>query len=494
MIKEVAGLMQLSHCLEGIPIKSHQGSLEVEIKGITYDSRQVKPGDLFVCVPGFKVDGHDYAAQAREQGAVALIVQRQLPLDITQVVVDNTRRAMSFLAANFYGQPQHALEVIGVTGTNGKTTTTHLIKAILEANGHTTALLGTLYGQIGSYKEDLHHTTPEAMDILRFFRLAADRGASHMVMEVSSHALDLERVASIPFAAAIFSNLTQDHLDYHHTLDEYRQAKLKLFRELAADKPAIINIDDPSAEFFLAAAPGVKITYGLSPAAKVRAEDIKIALTRTSFKLVYGQETAELSLKLVGMFSVYNVLAAAGYAYAQGIDVSVVKKALEPVTGVAGRYETVEAGQQFAVVVDYAHTPDGLENVLKTSGGIKTNRLITVFGCGGDRDRTKRPIMGEIAARYSDFTVVTSDNPRTEDPLAIIAEIVPGVKRVEGAAFIVEPDRYKAIQRALTMAEPGDLVMIAGKGHEDYQLVGNQVLHFDDREVAREILEAILSK
>jgi len=486
--------MQLTQCLSGIPVKSHRGNLEVEIEGITYDSRQVKPGDLFVCVPGFKVDGHDYVAQAREKGAVALIVERELELELPQVVVTNTRRAMSFLAANFYGQPQQNLEVIGVTGTNGKTTTTHLIKAILEANGHTTALMGTLYGLVGNHREDMHHTTPEAMDILRFFRLALEQGASHMVMEVSSHALDLDRVASIPFGAAIFTNLTQDHLDYHHTLDEYRQAKLKLFRELASDKPAIINLDDPSAEYFLTAASGPTITYGLDPIAQVRAQEVQIALTGTSFQLVYGQQMVALNLKLVGMFSVYNVLAAAGYAYAQGIDVAVVKKAVEAVAGVAGRYETVEVGQAFAVVVDYAHTPDGLENVLKTSVGIKTNRLITVFGCGGDRDRTKRPIMGEISARYSDFTVVTSDNPRTEDPLAIIEEIIPGVKRVAGADFVVEPDRREAIRRALTMAEPGDLVMIAGKGHEDYQLVGNQVLHFDDREVARKILEAILSK
>lgn len=483
--------MKLTACLNGIKVNSHRGDLEVEIKGITYDSREVKPGDLFVCVPGFKVDGHDFAAQAWEKGAAALVTERELELDIPQVTVENTRRVMSFLASNFYGQPQNRLNVIGVTGTNGKTTTTHLIKAILEANGQPTALMGTLYGLVGNYRENLHHTTPEAMDILRFFRRAADDGASHLVMEVSSHALDLDRVASISFAAAIFTNLTQDHLDYHHTIDEYRTAKLKLFRELTADKPAIINCDDPSANFFIEAAPGPIITYGLNPKADVRAEQIQISLTGTRFILVYGPKKVLLNLKLVGMFSVYNALAAAGYALASGIEISVVKKALEQVTGVAGRYETVDAGQSFAVVVDYAHTPDGLENVLKTSVNIKTNRLITVFGCGGDRDRTKRPIMGEISARYSDFTVVTSDNPRTEEPLAIIEEIIPGVIKVANAAYLVEPDRRAAIYKALTMAESGDLVMIAGKGHEDYQLVGTQVLHFDDREVAREILEEI---
>ncbi|MGE5454149.1 MAG: UDP-N-acetylmuramoyl-L-alanyl-D-glutamate--2,6-diaminopimelate ligase [Methylocystaceae bacterium] len=486
--------MQLKQCLNQIAIKNQRGNLEVEIKGITYDSRQVQPGDLFVCVPGFKVDGHNFAVEACEKGAAALVVEHELELDLPQVVLEDSRQSMSFLAANFYGQPQHHLKVIGVTGTNGKTTTTHLIKAILETNGQVTALMGTLYGLIGDYREEMHHTTPEAMDILRFFRRALDAGASHLVMEVSSHALDLGRVASIPFAAAIFTNLTQDHLDYHHNLDEYRQAKIKLFGELAPDKPAIINLDDPSATEFIGAAPGPIITYGLKPEAMVRAEAIHITLTGTRFLLVYGSQQVELNLKLVGMFSVYNVLAAAAYAYADGIELAVVKKAVEQVAGVAGRYETVEVGQPFAVVVDYAHTPDGLENVLKTSVEVKTNRLITVFGCGGDRDRTKRPIMGEISARYSDFTIVTSDNPRTEEPLAIIREIEPGVQRVTGADYIIEADRREAIRRALTMAEPGDLVMIAGKGHEDYQLIGSQVLHFDDREVAREILEELLAR
>lgn len=488
--------MRLAECLNGIEHEVIKGSLEIEVNGVAYDSRRVQPGYLFVCVPGFKVDGHDFAEEAKKNGAVALVVEKELPTDITQVMVQDSRLAMSFLAANFYGQPQRHMKVVGVTGTNGKTTTTHLIRAILEEEGHRVGLCGTLKAEIGDYQEEMHHTTPEAMDLMRFFRRAADCGADYLVMEVSSHALDLDRVACIDFQGAVFTNLTQDHLDYHQSIDKYRGAKLKLFASLkdGPDNLAVINRDDASADHFIAATKARVITYGLAEDADVRAEDVEISLNGTKFMLIYGNEKTPLDLKLVGMFSVYNALAAAAYAYGCGIKTESIKKALTKIQGVPGRYEKVDVGQPFAVIVDYAHTPDGLENVLKTSLEVKKNRLITVFGCGGDRDRGKRPLMGEIAARYSDLTVITSDNPRSEDPVAIIEEIIPGVERVPTAHYVIEPDRKKAIEYALKNAQPGDLVMIAGKGHEDYQLVGDRVLHFDDREVAREILREIIGK
>ncbi|HOQ08734.1 MAG TPA: UDP-N-acetylmuramoyl-L-alanyl-D-glutamate--2,6-diaminopimelate ligase [Syntrophomonadaceae bacterium] len=485
--------MRLDQVCLGIDYEIIQGSIETEITGICYDSRRVSPGNLFVCIVGQKTDGHQYAHQAVQSGAAAVLAERKIEVGSQGVLLltGDTRAGLAKAAANFYGHPSRQLRVIGVTGTNGKTTTTHLIQAILNEYHKLTGIMGTLYAKFGDITREYGHTTPESADIQEFFRLVADRGAEYVVMEVSSHALDLNRVDAIQFGAAIFTNLTQDHLDYHKTMENYRQAKLKLFQMVEA-KPgnfSVVNMDDPSAPYFVEASPVPCYTYGINSAADVRAVDIQNSLKGTQFKVLFEDQSFTVTMKLIGGFSVYNALAAITYALAEKIPVSVIQQALAGIKGVAGRFEQVDLGQDYTVVVDYAHTPDGLENILRTARELTGNRLITVFGCGGDRDRTKRPLMGEIAGRYSDFCIVTSDNPRTEDPQAIIDDILPGLNRVKTSRYAVVPDRREAIRHAINIAKSGDLVVIAGKGHETYQLVMGQVLDFDDRLVAAEMIK-----
>lgn len=485
--------MRLINLLEGIEHKLLKGPMDTEIHGIAYDSRQVKNGDLFVCISGFKSDGHWFAEQAIAGGAVAVLAEREIDLNenVSLLVCPDTRQAMARLASNFYQQPSRALRVIGVTGTNGKTSTTHLIQAILEEAGKKTGILGTLYARIGNYVKELGHTTPEALEIEDFISYCVKQKAEYVVMEVSSHALDLHRVDFISFNAAVFTNLTQDHLDYHHNMENYRDAKAKLFALAAEDNESfcIINADDPYGEYFKNLSLSSCYTYGMKNDADVRASDLSIDLKGSSFSLHHQKQSLNINIKLVGLFSVYNVLAAIALGLAQGISLNTIKSALEKIEGVAGRFEKVECGQDFTVIVDYAHTPDGLENILQTARQIAKHRLISVFGCGGDRDRGKRPLMGEIAARYSDFCIVTSDNPRSEEPEAIIAEIVPGLDKVEGSRYAIITDRREAIHHAIQLAKSGDLLIIAGKGHETYQLVKDRVLEFDDRKVAAEYLQ-----
>jgi UDP-N-acetylmuramoyl-L-alanyl-D-glutamate--2,6-diaminopimelate ligase len=400
---------------------------------------------------------------------------------------------MPAVASNFYRHPSREVKVIGVTGTNGKTTTTHLIKAVLEEHGAKVGILGTLYAKIGDHERILGHTTPESVDIEDFIDLVRKEKGEYLIMEVSSHALALGRVDNILFHTAIFTNLTQDHLDYHVTMDNYRDAKLKLFKQIKpqAGQFAVINGDDPAAGAFIAASSGSYCTYGIDHAADITARDIKISIKNSEFKVVSGDVELNLNIKLIGRFSIYNALAAIAFCLREGIPPATIKDALEKITGIPGRLEVVDCGQDFTVIVDYAHTPDGLENILKTAREVRENRLITVFGCGGDRDRTKRPLMGKIAAEYSDFCIVTSDNPRSEEPESIIDEIIPGVTAVENSHYAKIVDRREAIHQAICLARTGDLVVIAGKGHETYQLVKDQVLHFDDREVAAEYLRSL---
>ncbi|MEQ8236079.1 MAG: UDP-N-acetylmuramoyl-L-alanyl-D-glutamate--2,6-diaminopimelate ligase [Syntrophomonadaceae bacterium] len=490
--------MQLTRIMEGIEYRLAGGSPDLEITGLAYDSRKVKPGDLFICVKGLKTDGHQYVEQALNKGAAALLAEKEIvpvPDHVAVLVTNDTRKAIARMAANFFAHPSRQLRVIGVTGTNGKTTTTHLIQAILQQNGARVGIMGTLYAKIGSVEMNMGHTTPEALEIQEFMHLVGQEKGEYLVMEVSSHALDWGRVDQIDFHSAVFTNLTQDHLDYHLTMERYRDAKLKLFAGLAenAGAFAVINADDPAADAFKASAAAEYVTYGIECTADLRAKDMVTNLKGTSFTAIYGDISLDLNMKMIGRFSVYNALAAMAFALREGVAPATIKTALENVAGVPGRFEQVDCGQEFTVVVDYAHTPDGLENILRTAREIKENRLITVFGCGGDRDKGKRPLMGKIAAQYSDFCIVTSDNPRSEEPEAIIDDIIPGLMAIENSHYAKIVDRREAIHQAIHLARKGDLVIIAGKGHETYQLVKDQVLPFDDRLVAREFLEERLS-
>ncbi|CFX62601.1 UDP-N-acetylmuramoylalanyl-D-glutamate-2,6-diaminopimelate ligase [Syntrophomonas zehnderi OL-4] len=479
--------------MSGIDYETVQGSAAVEVSGISYDSRLIKPGYLFICIPGFKLDGHGFAGQALENGACVILAEKKLdvPEGVTLLLTDDTRKALPLLAANFYGEPSRDLRVIGVTGTNGKTTTTHLIKAILEEAGKKTGIIGTLYAQFDEIKINMGHTTPESLDIEAFMNTVRNLDGQYVVMEVSSHALDLGRVDRIDFDGAVFTNLTQDHLDYHQTMNRYKESKLKLFRRMADEgKYAVINGDDPYATDFIRASGDNCHTYAIKNPAEIRAMDLKTDLKGSSFRVVAEKEF-DIEVNQIGLFNVYNTLAAISLALQEEIDPSAIKSALKKVVGVAGRFEQVDCGQDFTVVVDYAHTPDGLENILKTGRQLTENRLITVFGCGGDRDRTKRPQMGKIAAKYSDFCIVTSDNPRSEEPEAIIDDIVPGLNEIKDSRYARIADRRDAIEHAMRLARKGDLVIIAGKGHETYQLVKDRILDFDDRQVAREILKGL---
>lgn len=481
--------MILRELLEAVEVLSMGGDLNVAITGITYDSRQVQPGFLFVAVKGFKSDGHDYIQESLALGAAAVVVERREALlpGVSWAVVPDTRRALALLSARFFGNPSAGLKMIGVTGTNGKTTTTNLIASILNYAGLKVGLIGTIHNKIGDRILPVKNTTPESTDLQALLKEMAAEGVEACVMEVSSHALALHRVEGCEFDLAVFTNLSQDHLDFHRDMEEYRDVKKKLFSSLAqpgvkTQKYAVLNADDPSSVHLIEGAGGTVFTYGIKGEADVMAQDIRVTARGASFIVAGRWGRCRLDLKMTGLFNVYNALAAYTAAAALGVSAVVIKTALEAAVGVPGRFELVDAGQDFAVVVDYAHTPDGLENILKTAREINGGRLITVFGCGGDRDRTKRPQMGAIAARYSDFAVITSDNPRTEEPLAIIRDIEEGMKSgPAGAKYCVEPDRRQAIQLAIGMAGTGDVVVIAGKGHEDYQIVGSQRFPFDDR-------------
>ena len=464
------------------------GAPAVDIAGLAYDNRKVGPRDLFFCVRGFTTDGHQFAADAVSRGAAALVVDHLLDVDIPQVQVDDVRRAMSRAAARFYGDPSKRLAVVGVTGTNGKTTTAYLVRALLEAGGRQSGLLGTVKSIVGGVEREAGRTTPEAIDLQRSFREMLDGGDSACVMEVSSHALELARVDAVNFAVGIFTNLTQDHLDFHPTMEQYFLAKRKLFTERRA-QTAVINLDDPYGQR-LAADPEIStpLTFALEdPAATYRATEVRTGLGGSTFTLRSPDGVRELRSPLSGRFNVYNVLAALAAARALGAAFDPAIKAIEHAGQVPGRFEAVDQGQPFAVLVDYAHTPDSLENVLAAARLLTESRLHVVFGCGGDRDRGKRPLMGAIAARLADHVIVTSDNPRSEDPEVIIDEILTGIDRpVEH-----EVDRRTAIHSAISAASAGDVVVIAGKGHELGQEFANgEKLPFDDVTVAREALRS----
>lgn len=468
---------------------------QIEISGLAYDSRQVAPGTLFFCVKGYRRDGHEFAAGAVADGAVALVTERPLGLGVPEVLVHSSRAAMGPLAARFHDDPTASLEVVGVTGTNGKTTTAYLIRALLEAAGRPCGLLGTIASVIGGDERPAARTTPEAIDLQADFRAMLDGGERCCAMEVSSHALALERTGAVRFAAGVFTNLTQDHLDFHPTMEDYFLAKRLLF---APGEPArapgfsVVNIDDPYGRRLAAELEGA-VTFAIDGDGDYSAHEVQVDLSGSRFQLsVRGGEARPVALPLPGRFNVSNALAALAVTHGLGVELDTLVAALEQGARVRGRLEPVEEGQSFAVLVDYAHTPDSLQNVLSAARELGEGRVICVFGAGGDRDRGKRPLMGEAGARLADLLFVTSDNPRSEDPQAIIAEIMDGARGVGGAGPIeVEVDRRAAIEHAVASAHPGDVLVIAGKGHEQGQEFADGVkVPFDDVTVAREALRA----
>ncbi|MDI6893124.1 MAG: UDP-N-acetylmuramoyl-L-alanyl-D-glutamate--2,6-diaminopimelate ligase [Bacillota bacterium] len=492
--------MNVGELVRILPEKDLRGDPATEITGLAYHSGAVRPGFLFACWRGLKFDGHDFAPEAVRRGARALLVERgvDLPPGVVQVLVPSSRRALALVAATFWGHPSRRLRLVGVTGTNGKTTTTYLIRHILAACGHRVGLMGTVRNVVCDRELPVERTTPESVDIMALLAQMVECGSAYCSMEVSSHALDQERVAGCEFAVAVFTNLTQDHLDYHPTFADYLEAKLGLFRSLGrgylgsttGKKLAAVNTDDASYPRFAGearrAGAGV-VSYGMHPPADVTAAGVRMSAEGTSFLVRTPAGEAPVSLPLVGRFNVYNALAALAVAVGEGVPLALAVRALAEAPQVPGRFERIREAREFSVIVDYAHTPDGLRNVLETAREITPGRVIAVFGCGGDRDRGKRPIMGRIARELADVTVITSDNPRSEDPRAIIGEIEEGV-RAPGYRYLLEPDRRRAISLALAEAAPGDLVLVAGKGHETYQVIGDRTLPFDDRQVVRELL------
>ena len=463
--------------------------LRAQVTGIAYRSDRVRPGDAFFCVPGFVHDGHEFAADAAARGASVLVTSHMVDIPaIPQVVVADTRQALALASAVFFGDPSHRMALVGVTGTNGKTTTAYIIDSILREAGHTTGIVGTVETRIAGAREPAGRTTPESRDLQALLAHMIDEGVDAAVMEVSSHAIDLHRVDGVRFAVAAFTNLSQDHLDYHPSIEEYFSVKSRLFRHVAPDSQ-VVNIDDEHGRR-LVVQTGAEWTVGVSPEARVRATRIEMGLRSTSLDLVTPQGTRRLALPLTGAFNVSNALVAAGCGLALGIPLDTVVAGLEAAPQVPGRLERIEEGQPFAVFVDYAHTPDGLEKAITAVRAVTAGRVITVFGCGGDRDPAKRPLMGHAAASLSDIAIVTSDNPRSEDPVGIILQVEDGMTHC-AASKHVEVDRRHAIGLALSLAREGDAVLIAGKGHEDYQIFADRTIHFDDREVASEELRRL---
>ncbi len=473
----------LSQLLDGCGATGHDRS--VGVSGIAYRSDTVRQGDAFFCIPGFRHDGHDFAADAVARGAAAVVCTREQSVGVPEFVVPDTRRALAVASARFHGEPSRALDLVGITGTNGKTTTTYLLDSILRAGGRITGLIGTVETRIAGKRLPSSRTTPESADLQALLARMRDEGVSGVSMEVSSHAIDLHRVDGVHFAVAAFTNLTQDHLDYHNTLEEYWTVKRRLFTEMDVAE-RVVNIDDPRG-LALAGEISSCWTVGRDSHAMVSATDELPGPTSTSFTLVTPVGESRVALPLAGAFNVSNALVAAASALALGVDLGIVVGGLEQAPQVPGRLERVDEGQPFSVLVDYAHTPDSLAKAICAVREVTPGRVITVFGCGGDRDPDKRALMGFAAGEGSDEVVVTSDNPRSEDPVGIILSIEDGLRRTD-TPYSVEVDRRAGIRTALAHACEGDAVLIAGKGHEDYQIFADRTVHFDDREVAREEL------
>jgi UDP-N-acetylmuramoyl-L-alanyl-D-glutamate--2,6-diaminopimelate ligase len=484
--------MKLQSLIKSLPFYQLTSKENPDITSIENDHRQVKKGSLFICIKGYTVNGHTFAKAAAEKQAAAIVAEEPIDVDIPVVYVKDTKRAMAVLADAFYQSPTKSLKLIGITGTNGKTTTSHLLYEIFQKAGEKAGLIGTMYIKIGNKTLETKNTTPDSLTLQKVFHQMREEHVSVAAMEVSSHSLVEGRVHGCDFDIAVFTNLTQDHLDYHKTMDEYRRAKGLLFAQLGnvfdqeRQKFAVLNVDDPATEYYIRETAAHIVTYGIKRDALFQAKNIQLLPTGTTFDLEYPEGVRKVKTKLVGTFNVYNVLASIAAAYVAKVDLDTIISAVGDIEGVAGRFQLIHKGQDFSVIVDYAHTPDGLENVLKTVRQLTDKRIFVVVGCGGDRDRTKRPLMAKVACRYATNPIFTSDNPRSENPMDILKDMEKGV---EGEEYEIIPDRRDAIFAAIKKANAGDVVVIAGKGHETYQIIGDQVLHFDDREVAMEALE-----
>ncbi len=479
--------MKLSTLFNEIDVL-HMPKGDVSVTGLSFDSRKTEPGHLFCCLVGTRMDGHDYAQNAVEHGATVLLVQHPLPIDIPQVVVGDTRRAFALVCANWYGCPADRLQLFGVTGTNGKTTTSFMLHTVLQNIGQKSGLIGTIHQKSGDMILEESMTTPEPMDLHRLMKTMADHGCINAVMEVSSHALSQHRVEGLIFETAIFTNLTQDHLDYHGTIEQYAAEKKKLFSKC---RIGVFNADDPYVEMMMEGVPCRIVTFGIDNVADFWATDIQSTAKGVGYTLHAHDETARIELGIPGRFTVYNSLGCAAALIAYGLPLKKVATGLHTMTTVPGRIEVVPTGDQpYTVVLDYAHTPDGLVNILSAVRGFANGRIIAVFGCGGDRDPDKRPKMGYAAGRGADYCIVTSDNPRTEDPAVIIDAILPGVEQ-SGCHYEVVVNRVEAIQRALVCAQNGDVIVLAGKGHEPYQEINGVRYPFDEKEIVAKVLSGI---
>ncbi|MEH7382426.1 UDP-N-acetylmuramoyl-L-alanyl-D-glutamate--2,6-diaminopimelate ligase [Bacillus sp. JJ1533] len=486
--------MRLQDLLANLHDFTEKGNANPFITSLEMDSREVKKGSLFFCVQGSTFDGHLFATQAEAQGAVALIAEKEVQVSIPVIKVKDTRRAMAVLADAFYQHPTHHLQLIGVTGTNGKTSISHIIEEIFKEAGEKTGLIGTMYAKIGEQTIEMKNTTPESVMLQKYFHQMVSEQVTRAVMEVSSHALDIGRVHGCDFNIAVFSNLTQDHLDYHRTIDEYRRVKGLLFASLgnryekANPKYAVLNNDDPASEEYARSTSATIVTYGIYRGADIMATNIRLTATGTEFDLQTPFGNYEIKMNLIGQFSVYNVLAAIATCLVSRVSISTIIRAVEKIKGIPGRFEIVNQGQNFTVIVDYAHTPDSLENVLKTVRQIAKGKITVIIGCGGDRDRSKRPLMAKIATKFADVPIFTSDNPRSEDPIEILKEMEAGVV---GETYITIPDREKAIFYAISNVGENDIIIIAGKGHETYQIIGDKTHLFDDRLVAARAIKEL---
>ena len=478
--------MTLKELLAGLDILSSSADLNTDIHEVQYDSRLVEPGDLFIAVPGAAADGHRFIPMAREKGAACVLCEKIPEGDVPFVQVADTRRALAVVGGNRFDHPARELTMIGITGTSGKTTSTYLIKSILEQKaGAKVGLIGTNQNMIGDRALHTERTTPESFELQRLLREMSDAGCTHVVMEVSSHALVLDRVYGIRFAVGIFTNLSQDHLDFHHTMEAYCDAKAILFDRCDV---AIYNADDPWHERMLAHCPCRTFSYSAKGEADLSAKNIQLHAGSVDYDAEADTEWAHVHVGIPAIFTVYNTLDAISACWNLGVPIAECADALAKNHGVKGRMEIIPTpGKSFTILNDYAHKPDALENVLTSVRGFAKGRTVVVFGCGGDRDRTKRPVMGEIAARLADFSVVTSDNPRTEEPMAIIRDILEGMKGC--TAYAVEPDRVKAIHYAMDHAQPGDVIVLAGKGHEDYQEINHQHFPMDERVIVAQHLK-----
>lgn len=498
--------MTLSRLLESVSVtkmfQTMYGKMvvthDVEVRNIQYDSRKVDRGDVFVAMRGTSTDGHAFIGNAVSNGATVVVLEDDTALPdaffmhagVVKVVVPDARKALAAMSGNYFGHPDKRLALVGVTGTNGKTSTTHLIKSILEADGKRAGLIGTIEYRIGDAVIPATHTTPESLELCGLLHRMIEAGCDAAIMEVSSHSLALHRVHGLRFAAGTFTNLTQDHLDFHQTMEKYFEAKQMLFNQLDADAVAVTNADDPRGPVMVQASPARPLTYSIGGKADVVADNISLSMTGTEFTVTHGNRTQTVISSLIGRFNVQNILAAYTTGLGLGISPEVIVEGIRRMKSVAGRFQQFTSPAGWTAVVDYAHTHDALENCLRAIHDIapseKRGKIITVFGAGGNRDKTKRPKMGNVAAHYSDVLVLTSDNPRLESPDAIIQDIRAGIP--QGTAVHVEPDRRAAIALALGMAQAGDVILIAGKGHEDYQVVGNGKIHLDDREEVEQFI------